>query len=55
MNTLDFIMRYEAGETDEDETLEGFQELITSGLVWQLQGHYGRTARQLIDMGLVRG
>lgn len=51
MNSLDFIMAYEAGELDEDQIVAGFQQLIDSGLVWQLQGHYGRTAKALIDAG----
>lgn len=38
------IMKYENGEMNEEETLEFFRELVESGLAWQLQGHYGRTA-----------
>jgi hypothetical protein len=53
MNTLDFIMAYEGGELDEDAIIEGFQALVDSGLAWQLQGHYGRTAAALIEAGLV--
>jgi hypothetical protein len=51
-DTLEFILAYEGGELDDDAIVEGFQHLIDSGLVWQLQGHYGRTAKQLIDEGL---
>jgi hypothetical protein len=29
-----------------------FQRLINSGIAWQLQGHYGRTAMRLLDKGL---
>lgn len=51
-DTLDFIMRLEAGEiTDEEELFEGFQRLIDSGLAWQLQGAYGRQAQRFIDAG----
>jgi len=50
---LDKIMAYEQGELDEDEVIELFQELVNSGLAWQLQGHYGRTAVAMIDAGLV--
>lgn len=46
-------MLYEAGECDQDEIVAGFQALVDSGLAWQLQGHYGRTATQLIEAGLV--
>lgn len=52
MNTLDFIMSYEGGELSDDEVIEGFQHLIDTGIVWQLQGHYGRTAAALLDAGL---
>ena len=46
------IMAFESGELDEQQTIEFFQDLIDSGLVWQLQGSYGRTARSLIEAGL---
>lgn len=51
MQQFEKIMAYENGELDECETIELFQELINSGLVWQLQGSYGRTAKALIDAG----
>lgn len=38
------ITKYEEGEMNEEETFEFFEKLVESGLVWQLQGHYGRTA-----------
>lgn len=53
MNVLEQIIRYECGELDEDEEVKLFQELVNSGLVWQLQGHYGRYATFLIEEGLV--
>lgn len=52
MDQIDQIIAYENGELDEVETIELFQSLIDSGLVWQLQGHYGRTAARLIEAGL---
>ena len=45
------IIAYESNELSEDETIELFQDLINSGLAWQLQGHYGRTAQALIEQG----
>ena len=51
MDTLGFIIAFEQGETDEQETIEGFQALIDSGIVWSLQGSYGRTAARLIEAG----
>lgn len=50
-DVVSFIMDYEAGELDEDATIEGFQHLIDSGTVWSLQGSYGRTAAALIEAG----
>jgi len=51
---VDRIMDYEGGEMPEDEAVELFQHLVDTGLVWQLQGHYGRTARDLIQAGRVK-
>jgi hypothetical protein len=45
---IDEILRYEAGELHDEEINAMFQKMIDSGLVWLLQGHYGRTARRLI-------
>ncbi len=38
-------------ESNEDRFIEAFQVLINSGVVWSLQGYYGRTARSLIESG----
>lgn len=50
---LDWIIDYENGDLSEEETITFFQELVESGLAWQLQGHYGRTAAALLDVGLI--
>jgi len=47
------IIAYESGELDNDGVIELFQHLVDTGLVWQLQGSYGRTAVALIDAGEV--
>jgi len=52
MPDLNKILAWENGEMDHEQTIVFFQELIDSGLVWRLQGTYGRTARALIDDGL---
>lgn len=50
---INLIMAYEDGQLDEEEIIDLFQALVDSGLAWQLQGHYGRTATDLISAGLV--
>lgn len=52
-DTVDRIMRYESGELSDTETVEMFADLVTSGTAWQLQGHYGRAAAELIRVGLL--
>ena len=54
MNVLDDIIAYEQGELDDAGIIRLFQNLIDSGLAWQLQGHYGRTAKALIEAGYCR-
>ena len=53
--TIDKILDYEDGKLNETEEIGLFQELINSGLAWQLQGSYGRTAEVLIQKGLCEG
>jgi hypothetical protein len=36
-----------------DQQLKAWQELIDTGMINHLQGWYGRTARQLIEQGLL--
>lgn len=49
MISVDFIISYESGELNEEQIIEGFQEMINDGTVWQLQGCYGRMAKSLIE------
>lgn len=49
----DDIIRYENGEMEEEEVPEFFRNLIHSGIIYSLQGHYHRTATYLIDNGLI--
>jgi len=51
--SIDDIIAYENGLLDEDEMLDLFQRLVDSGLAWNLQGHYGRTAMALLEAGLI--
>jgi hypothetical protein len=53
MSQIDRIIAFENGDLrSEDDIVQLFQELIDSGLVWSLQGSYGRLAKVLIDNGL---
>lgn len=37
-----------------EELREAWQHLIDTGLAWQLQGYFGRTAQHLIEIGACR-
>ena len=50
---VDDIVRYECGEMDDNEVVVLFAYLIKTGMAWQLQGHYGRMARDFIEAGLI--
>ena len=50
---LGHIMDYESGNMGDVRTLELFSHLIKTGRAWTLQGHYGRTAKRLIDGGYI--
>ena len=50
--SVDKFMAFESGEMNcEDEVIELFQGLIDTGLAYQLQGSYARTATHLINQG----
>lgn len=53
---LDAINAIEDGDTEQDKELflRSWQTLIDTGVVWQLQGVYGRTASHLIQSGICR-
>jgi hypothetical protein len=50
---VSLIMAYENGELSDEDTIRLFGQLVKSGLAWKLQGHYGRTAKGLIDAGYI--
>jgi len=51
--SVEDIIAYEQGELGEAEMLAMFGKGIKSGMVWQLQGDYGRTASSLIEGGYI--
>jgi len=48
---IDRIIKWENGKIPFDKTIELFQDLIDTGLAWNLHGMYGRTADRLINAG----
>jgi len=52
MDIVDQIIAFENGEMEKEEATKFFQELIDTGMVWELQGSYGRTAKALIQGNL---
>jgi len=43
----------EEPNSSEERQLAAWQYLLDTGLVWQLQGFYGRTATRMIEAGLL--
>lgn len=55
-NSMQFVNRiicYEEGEMEWEETIKLFQDLLDSGFIMNLQGHYQRTAQTLIQTGQI--
>lgn len=53
MTDLDCVLLIEGGEAEsEEELISAWQHLINNGVVWKLQGFYGRTAERLIEDGI---
>ena len=48
------LMQFEDGTLSEKDTIKLFQDLVDSGMAWQLQGSYGRQAKAMIDAGVIK-
>ena len=54
MNNYDAVMIAEGViEADEDKQIEAWQHLVDTGLAWNLQGWFGRTAMDLIEQKII--
>ena len=54
MNNYDAVMIAEGViEADEDKQIEVWQHLVDTGLAWNLQGWFGRTAMDLIEQKII--
>lgn len=51
---VDKMIRFEQGDMPVEELVPFVQELVDTGLAWQLQGSYGRLADRYIKAGLVK-
>jgi hypothetical protein len=47
------IIEYEQNELDDFDIVNLFSDLMTSGILFQLQGSYQRQAQQLINEGIL--
>ena len=50
---INAIISYESGEMTPDDVIYFFAELVETGFINGLQGHYQRTARDLIEGGYI--
>lgn len=53
LDITQMIIDYEQGELSLEGQIRLFAELIKSGLAWQLQGNYGRTAQSFIKSSII--
>jgi len=54
MKLSEMIVKYEQDELNDKQIIELFQELVDTGLAWNLQGHYGRRAYELLGEGIIK-
>lgn len=47
------LVAYETGQLDDHEVVALFQNLLDTGIIYVLQGHYQRVAQGFLDEGLI--
>jgi len=47
------LNRYERGELNDTETVNLFQELLDSGIIWKMDTPYQIEAKRLLSEGLI--
>jgi|ETNvirenome_6_30_1030629.scaffolds.fasta_scaffold49993_3 hypothetical protein len=50
---INAIIQYESGEMTPDDIIQFFAELVETGFINAMQGHYQRTAQDLIEGGYI--
>lgn len=55
MDQVDKIIAYEDESLSSEAIIALLQELVNSGLVWQLEDRYGRTIKALLGANLIVG
>lgn len=53
MDLVTALIGLDEGTLTEEQEIELFQDLVNSGLAWQLQGRIGRQAADMIEAGVV--
>jgi hypothetical protein len=55
MDSLDFIMlvEEEGFNAENPEQIKALQGMIDTGLIWKLQGSWGRFAQSMLNVGVV--
>jgi hypothetical protein len=50
---INAIIQYESGDMSHDDIIQFFAKLVETGLISAMQGHYQRTAQDLIEGGYI--
>ena len=53
MDIVSMIDAYENGDTNLEQEIFLYAELVRTGKAWTLQGHYGRVAMEMIDLEFI--